>query len=456
MVDTTVNQQTADAVIASCTETDIGHFLDKARCKLTDVDVRTVLLNRWMPSDKAECPVSYHNKGGKLRPRTLGLNHFDSFKWLAVSRLHGFCGAWCAFCTMFKTSFEGGGRAGFHGGSGNQVMGALVNRPLTNFSDLTGREGCLELHQQTQFHKACTVRAAEFLRCAPPDNASNDVRNLISQARMQEILRNRSALKTVIETVQFCALQNIPLRGHRDDGPLNPSGCEPPFNDGNFRALLRFRVRAGDNTFREHLGNAPKNAQYTSKTIQNELLRDMTDMVISDVINDVNAAGMWTVLADETTDIAKTEQLAIVVRYVSTAPDGVFVVKEEPVAVLDLIESIKQLRDSQKAGDTGVPDVRSNDIGSSSTVSTASSQDLDGNTDMTVMSWDSEEEPEEVRLTGVAVGESIQSKLLGVKLSMSTLVMTVLQLCRVNVSVWRRISKVLHRWQTISIVRCMH
>lgn len=178
----------------------------------------------------------------------MGHHHLETFKWLAISRVQDLSGAWCAFCTLFKTSDEGGGRAGISGCSGYQKMGALVNRPLRNFSDLTGREGCLEAHEKTHFHQACAIRAANFLRCTQPESDRCDVRTIVSEANKAVIEQNRSALRSIIDTVQVCAIQNIALRGHRDDGPVDPSGKTPIENDGNFRALLRLRLRAGDHT----------------------------------------------------------------------------------------------------------------------------------------------------------------------------------------------------------------
>jgi len=148
---------------------------------------------------------------------------------MAVSRVEGVNGVWCAFCALFKTSKDGGGRVGMHGVGGNVTMGRLVNQPLRDYSDLTGQNGCLSKHAQTEFHKACAVRVAEFMvRSQTRDSGrSSDVRAVISRARQEEIQRNRSALNSIIETVKLCALQNIALRGHKGDGPVDPSGDTP-------------------------------------------------------------------------------------------------------------------------------------------------------------------------------------------------------------------------------------
>jgi hypothetical protein len=42
--------------------------------------------------------------------------------------------------------------------------------------------------------------------------------------------------------------------------------------DGNFKALLSFRVDAGDDILAHHLKTAASNATYISKTTQNEII----------------------------------------------------------------------------------------------------------------------------------------------------------------------------------------
>ena len=44
-------------------------------------------------------------------------------------------------------------------------------------------------------------------------------------------------------------------------------------NHGNFLALFHFGIQAGDEVLKEHLRTAAGNALYTSKTVQNEMIR---------------------------------------------------------------------------------------------------------------------------------------------------------------------------------------
>ena len=55
-------------------------------------------------------------------------------------------------------------------------------------------------------------------------NPDLDVRNLIDTERTKQIARNRLVLGAVIDTLKLLGAQNIPLRGHRDDGNISLPG----------------------------------------------------------------------------------------------------------------------------------------------------------------------------------------------------------------------------------------
>jgi hypothetical protein len=65
---------------------------------------------------------------------------------------------------------------------------------------------------------------------------------------------------------------------------------EPESNDGTFRALLRMRVRAGDQPLKDNLENSAANAQYISPAIQNELLDAAGQLIKQSIIKDVKKA----------------------------------------------------------------------------------------------------------------------------------------------------------------------
>ncbi len=97
----------------------------------------------------------------------------------------------------------------------------------------------------------------------------------------------------------LCGKQNIPLRGHRDDGSLFLDD-ESIVKNGNFRALLNYRIEAGDRVLREHLQSCDKNATYISKTVQNQIIQVIGNLIIKQIIEEVKQAKFFTILLDET------------------------------------------------------------------------------------------------------------------------------------------------------------
>lgn len=115
-------------------------------------------------------------------------------------------------------------------------------------------------------------------------------------------------------TVLLCGRQNISLRGNDDTDTLEGKTTK---NTGNFRALLKYRVDGGEVSLQDHFSNAPKNATYKSKRIQNELIEIIGDSILKHIVKEIKEAGGWfSVSADEVRDISNKEQLAVTVRYV--------------------------------------------------------------------------------------------------------------------------------------------
>jgi hypothetical protein len=94
-------------------------------------------------------------------------------------------------------------------------------------------------------------------------------------------------------------------------GTLALPGGDPAVNDGNFRALLRFRSDAGDVALKEHLEPCMRNTTYISPKIQNEIIATCGDIIVEDIKNRITQSGFFSVLEGETTDVAGMSQLLL-------------------------------------------------------------------------------------------------------------------------------------------------
>ena len=134
--------------------------------------------------------------------------------------------------------------------------------------------------------------------------------NRLMQAQINE---NREKMKSIVKTVIFCGQNSIPLRGKRDDNPDDSN------LHGKFQALLEFHIDSGDVKLKEHLENAPRNASYHSKTIQNEIIETVGNYISSKIIEEVNQTRMFSVMADEAAHVSNKENLSLVLRYVDSS-----------------------------------------------------------------------------------------------------------------------------------------
>lgn len=121
-----------------------------------------------------------------------------------------------------------------------------------------------------------------------------------------EIEKNRKMIRPIIETILLCGRQGIALRGHTDSGPIDLSSLFLSNNEGNFRVILKYVLMNSKDELKNCFENLPKNATYISPDIQNEIINAINSLVIKKLVTKINQAKCFTILADETTDVAET------------------------------------------------------------------------------------------------------------------------------------------------------
>ena len=80
--------------------------------------------------------------------------------------------------------------------------------------------------------------------------------------------------------------------------------------------MLQYTTEAGNTVLKKHIETGQSNVQYTNKTIQNELIQVITDVIRSDIIYEIAEAKFFSILSDEITDYANLEQVSFVLRFV--------------------------------------------------------------------------------------------------------------------------------------------
>ena len=133
--------------------------------------------------------------------------------------------------------------------------------------------------------------------------------------REQQASENKHVLSQIILAVEFLAKQGLPFRGHRDD---KVDFLAEDINQGNFIATLQFMAK-GDSILNKYLLSAKRNAKYTSKTIQNEVVHIYACKIRERLTKSIRESRLpFTIIADETTDrYSNREILSVCLRFVN-------------------------------------------------------------------------------------------------------------------------------------------
>lgn len=95
-------------------------------------------------------------------------------------------------------------------------MNTLVKTPLKKYKK--GREILLN-HATTKYHTFSQVKAEAFLKNYEAGGSTSI--NIRLDSKKQAIFAaNKKRLCPIFKTALFCAQNNLPFRGHRDDGEL--------------------------------------------------------------------------------------------------------------------------------------------------------------------------------------------------------------------------------------------
>lgn len=286
---------------------DIGFYVHSHR-NMTTSERLQFLETLWSAPPGFVWPYSERKDGGKIRRKYLGPQHFTGeYESFTYSIKDG--GVYCKACVLFAPEEVCG-----------VTLKNLVKVPLRKYAHLTGKDGYLTTHLANKFHEDCVGRAEAFKEI---ERKGNIAKQMKCQAAIERD-KNREILKHILQAIEFLGRLGLPLRGHQESEALKETikKCKEDtessinYNQGNFRALLQFMVTCNDEVLKDHLETASKNATYISSVSQNNLIDAIANVFSQLIADQVKEARYFSLLADETTDCSKQEQLVVCLRYV--------------------------------------------------------------------------------------------------------------------------------------------
>ena len=109
----------------------------------------------------------------------------------------------------------------------------LVDSPLNKYKKAIE---VFRHHEGTLYHMNASIDAESFIKWFEALSRM-DIRNAVNANREKQAEEHREKFRSITKTVILCGRQDLALRGHTETGNVTN---EPPSNDGNFRAFLRF------------------------------------------------------------------------------------------------------------------------------------------------------------------------------------------------------------------------
>ena len=215
---------------------------------------------------------------------------YNAYPWLEYSIQKDAC--YCYSCRLFCS------------GCGSKCEQSFTLVGFKDWKHATGKGGVLSKHDSSCAHRKSVLSWNQY---KINSKCKMSISDQLGISRAQQLTQNRHYIKTLAEIILLCSHQEIALRGHRES--------DNSMNRGNFLEILNL-VAVHDPLINDRLKNGPRNAKYTSPDIQNTLINVMARTVRESICSSVRKAGAYTILADETKDCSKKEQLAIVLRYV--------------------------------------------------------------------------------------------------------------------------------------------
>lgn len=82
-------------------------------------------------------------------------------------------------------------------------------------------------------------------------------------------------------------------------------------------SILKLVLEFAPPGLKELVMKCPKNATYKSKTIQNQIIDVIKDYIQGKIVKKIKVKRVFSVLADEATDVSNKEQMALVLRYLN-------------------------------------------------------------------------------------------------------------------------------------------
>ncbi|XP_068691425.1 zinc finger MYM-type protein 1-like [Montipora foliosa] len=147
----------------------------------------------------------------------------------------------------------------------------------------------------------------KWLQFKAMERKNGSVLQQLSSAHQEQVTINRKYLQVIMECLIFTAMQNFAVRGHEES--RKDIWEVSDINRGNFLELVHLRCKDLPWLQSNLQAQLQLHAQWTSPSIQNELLAIVSDLVLERITTEVRKSGYFGIIMDETSDISRTKEV---------------------------------------------------------------------------------------------------------------------------------------------------
>ncbi|PIK54239.1 putative zinc finger MYM-type protein 1-like [Apostichopus japonicus] len=186
-----------------------------------------------------------------------------------------------------------------------QVEASFTDKGFDNWKKALS---AFQRHQQSDLHREVVFKKMQ---------AGHGVDRLLEHHGSILHSTRRQMLLKQLDCLRFLLRQGLAIRGHKEI-------------EENLRQLLML-VAIDNKDTRTWLDNK----DYLSPVIVNEMIQLIGHSVLRDLLSDIREAGMFAIMADETSDLSNKEQLSICIRWV----DSGFKIHEDLIGFVHVIHT---------------------------------------------------------------------------------------------------------------------
>ena len=197
------------------------------------------------------------------------------FNWLQYDEDSD--GVFCKICKESGKSFQ-------------RTGGIWVTKPFKNWKKAVEK---MKAHAKSE----CHIQASQAILLRERMSTEGSIVQQLQTIGMQERCRNRAAIKSFIRCTHFPTKQHIA-------------------HSSTFEHLIDLVVACGGQDLKVFIENAARNAVYTSRGAVVEFIEALGTWVQESILRRIQEAPVYSIMADECTDITTIEELSIFCRWV--------------------------------------------------------------------------------------------------------------------------------------------